>query len=269
MTIITLTTDFGGADGYVGTMKGVILALAPAARLVDLSHEIAPQDIRQAAHVLRQAAPYFPAGAIHLAVVDPGVGGARRPLLVTTPQAAFVGPDNGLFTFALDQPGAQARTLDRTEAWLPQVSRTFHGRDIFAPVAARLALGAAPDDLGTPITDAVRLAQAAPQRLGNDGIVGNVVHVDRFGNLISDVPAAWLADGAWTCQIAGREIAALASTYAEVAPGTALALVSSGDTLEVAVRDGSAARDLGVGVGATLTLRRLQWKDSSSRAATP
>lgn len=269
MTIITLTTDFGGADGYVGTMKGVILGFAPAVRLVDLSHEIAPQDIRQAIHVLRQAAPYFPPGTIHLAVVDPGVGSARQPLLVTTPQATFVGPDNGLFTFALEQPGAQAYVLDRPEAWLPQVSRTFHGRDIFAPVAARLALGMAPGDLGTPISNAVRLAQAAPQRIGNDHVVGSVVHVDRFGNLISDVPAAWLEDGAWVCQIADREIAALASTYAEVAPGIVLGLVSSGGTLEVAVREGSAARDLGVGVGATLTLRRIQWRNSLSKAAIP
>lgn len=269
MKIITLTTDFGQADGYVGAMKGVILGLAPAARLVDLSHEVAPQDIRQAAHILRQAAPYFPAGTIHLAVVDPGVGSARRPLLVATAQAMFVGPDNGLFTCALDQPDARAYVLDRPAAWLPQVSRTFHGRDIFAPVAARLALGATPTELGTPIHDAVRLAQAAPQRLGNDRIEGSVVYVDRFGNLISDVPAAWLADGAWACEIAGRDLGALVASYAEAAPGALLALVSSGGTVEVAVRNGSAARALGLGVGATLTLRRIQWRSSSSRAATP
>lgn len=269
MKIITLTSDFGQADGYVGTMKGVILGLAPAARLVDLSHEVAPQDIRQAGHILRQAAPYFPAGTIHLAVVDPGVGSARRPLLVATPQAAFVGPDNGLFTFALEQPDAQAYVLDRPEAWLPQISRTFHGRDIFAPVAAHLALGVAPTELGSPIHDAARLAQAAPQRLGNDCIVGAVAYVDRFGNLISDVPAAWLAAGAWACEIAGRDLGTLVASYAEADPGALLALVSSGGTVEVAVRDGSAARVLGLGVGATLTLRRVQWRNSSSRAAIP
>lgn len=269
MTIITLTSDFGQADGYVGTMKGVILGIAPAVRLVDLSHEVAPQDIRQAAHILRQAAPYFPDGAIHLAVVDPGVGSDRRPLLVVTPQAMFVGPDNGLFTFALEQPGAQAYALDRPAFWLPRVSRTFHGRDIFAPAAAHLALGAAPADLGTPIGDAVRQASVGPRRLGNDEIVGSVIHVDRFGNLISDVPAAWLGDEAWACEVAGRETVPLASTYAEVPPGALLALVSSGNTIEIAVRDGNAARTLNIGAGATLTLRRIQWRSSSSKAATP
>lgn len=257
MTIITLTTDFGLADGYVGTMKGVILGIAPAARLVDLSHEITPQNVPQAAYILRRAAPYFPLGTIHLAVVDPGVGSARRPLLVVTPQAMFVGPDNGLFTFALDQPAAQAYVLDRPETWLPQISNTFHGRDIFAPVAARLATGFAPDELGTPICDAVRFDQPAPQRLGNDEIVGHVIHVDRFGNLISDVPAAWLTDGRWRCEIAGQRLETLTATYADVAPGTLLALVSSGGTLEVAVREGNAARALDIGAGATVTLRRV------------
>ncbi len=169
----------------------------------------------------------------------------------------------------LDQPGAQACVLDRPANWLPQVSRTFHGRDIFAPVAARLALGAAPGELGTPINDAIRLTDAAPQRLGNDHIEGCVIHVDRFGNLISNVPSPWLADGSWRCWIAGQRIDGLSSTYAEVAPGALLALVSSGDTLEVAVRDGSAARVLGIGVGATISLRRTPWRNSSFTAATP
>ncbi len=158
MTIITLTTDFGLSDGYVGAMKGVILGIAPAAHLVDLSHEIAPQDVRQAAHVLADAVPYFPAGTVHLAVVDPGVGSARRPLLITTPRAAFVGPDNGLFTFILGTAKTQAWALDQPGYWLPEISRTFHGRDIFAPVAAHLACGVPPEMLGSPITDAAPLA---------------------------------------------------------------------------------------------------------------
>lgn len=153
MRLITLTTDFGLADGYVGTVKGVILGIAPDVRLVDLSHTVAPQNIRQAAHILAGAAPFFPAGAVHLAVVDPGVGSSRRPILVSLPGACFVGPDNGLFTFALEQAGAQVWMLDRPRFWLPAVSRTFHGRDIFAPVAAHLASGISPAELATPIED--------------------------------------------------------------------------------------------------------------------
>jgi S-adenosylmethionine hydrolase len=257
MTIITLTTDFGLADGYVGIMKGVILGIAPHARLVDLSHEIAPQDVQQAAYVLGRAAPYFPRGVVHLAVVDPGVGSARRALLVTTPRAAYVGPDNGLFTTALDEPGAAAWQLDRREFWLPDTSYTFHGRDIFAPVAAHLALGRAAEELGSAIADAVRLPALLPERIGNSRIRGHVMHVDRFGNLISSIPAAWVSEGDWSCSIAGRTITGVSRAYADVAPGALLALVSSGGSLEVAVRDGNASQALGVSKGAAIELARL------------
>lgn len=257
MTIITLTTDFGLADGYVGAMKGVILSLAPQVRLVDLSHEIAPQAVRQAAYVLSRAVPFFPAGTLHVAVVDPGVGGVRRPLLVTTPHAAFVGPDNGLFTFALADPAAQVWALDRSEYWLPAVSRTFHGRDIFAPVAAHLANGVLPQDLGSPITDAVRLAPLLAERIGNNRIRGHVVHVDRFGNLISNVPGAWIATGRWQCAIASQRIACSGDTYSAVEPGELLALVSSDGTVEVAVREGNAAQVLQVTTGQPIEL----WKE--------
>ncbi len=255
MTIITLTSDFGDADGYVGVMKGVILGIAPAARLVDLSHEIAPQAIRQAAYVLGQAAPHFPPGTIHLAVVDPGVGGARRPLLVTTPAASFIGPDNGLFTFALALAGAQAWRLDRPAFWLPAVGRTFHGRDIFAPVAAHLANGVHPADLGSPIADALRLPDAGPERRSTGVIGGHIIHVDHFGNLISNIPGAWVVAGGWCVELRGREIARLSQTYADVPIGSLLALISSGGTVEIAVRDGNAAAHLGVGVGEPVILR--------------
>lgn len=244
MTLITLTTDFGLADGYVGTLKGVILGIAPDARLIDLSHDVLPQNIRQAAHILAGAAPFFPAGAVHLVVVDPGVGSARRPLLVSTPDAYFVGPDNGLFTFALAAPGAQAWVLDRPQFWLPQVSRTFHGRDIFAPIAAHLALGAPPHLLATPIPDPVRLQTTGAERLGNGTIHGHVSHVDRFGNLITDIPAAWVANGRWMCEIAGRQITGISATYAEAAPGALITLISSGGAVEIAVCNGSAAQCL-------------------------
>lgn len=256
MTIITLTTDFGLYDGYVGIMKGVILGITTAVQLVDISHEITPQDIRQGSFVLRNAVPYFPAGTVHLAVVDPGVGSRRRPLLVTTPRASFVGPDNGLFTFALEQPAAQAWALDRPQYWLPVISRTFHGRDIFAPVAAHLARGVPPEELGSPVSDAVRLQPLLPQQQGNHHIVGHVIHVDRFGNLITNVPAAWLADGDWACEIAGRRISHISETYSAAHPGELLALIGSSGLLEVALRNGSAARLLGMGVGQTIDLWR-------------
>lgn len=257
MTVITLTTDFGLSDGYVGAMKGVILGIAPAARLVDLSHEITPQAVRQAAYVLSRAAPYFRAGAIHIAVVDPGVGSARRPLLVSTAQAMFVGPDNGLYTFALEDPTAQAWVLDQPAYWLPTISHTFHGRDIFAPVAAHLANGVPPHQVGSPVADAVRLAPLTAQRHGNNHITGHVIHVDRFGNLITNVPAAWVTASGWTCAIAGQCIPQISDTYASAAPGELLALLSSGGTIEVAMREGNAAQVLRVGANQPIEL----WKE--------
>lgn len=253
MTIISLTSDFGTSDNYVGVMKGVILGLAPQAHLVDLTHAIEPQNVRQAAFVLAGAAPYFPAGAIHLAVVDPGVGSARRALLVTTARACYVGPDNGIFTPALAEPTAQAWLLDRPEFWLTRVSRTFHGRDIFAPVAAHLANGVAPHPLGQPITDPVRLGWPRPTRNAAGDVQGQVIYADHFGNLISNIPASWVATGSWRCQIAGQD-APLVATYAGVADGALAGLISSGDTVEIAIRNGNAARQLGVGVEANITI---------------
>jgi len=257
MTIITLTTDFGLADGYVGILKGVILGIAPDVRLVDLSHDILPQDVAAAAFVLARAAPYFPAGTVHLAIVDPGVGSHRRPLAVTTPAARYVGPDNGLFTAALAEPGAQAWELDRPAFWLPDVSRTFHGRDIFAPVAAHLAKGAPIHSLGAAIPDPVRLEAAWPPRRSDGGITGRVIYVDRFGNLITDIPGGWVAGEGWRCEIAGRRIDRVSTTYAAAPRGDLLVLVSSAGAVEIAVRDGNAAALLGVGVGAPVTLQPI------------
>ena len=258
MTIITLATDFGTADGYVGAMKGVILGIAPAVQLVDLSHEIAGQDVRGASWVLSCAAPFFPCGSVHLAVVDPGVGGRRRPLVIVTEWASYVGPDNGLFTFALEEAGAAVFELDQPEYWLPNVSRTFHGRDVFAPVAAHVAQGVAPHRLGSPIADPVRLSSVAPERHSDGHVTGRVIHVDRFGNLITDIPGGWLDVGCWRVGVAGRQISQVSMTYADAAPGELLALVSSADTLEIAERNGNAAAGLGVGVGAAVTL----WSES-------
>ncbi len=254
MRIITLTTDFGLADGYVGILKGVILGIAPAVRLIDLSHDIPPQDVRGAAYVLARAAPYFPGGTVHLAVVDPGVGGEQRPVLVQTERALYVGPDNGVFTHALAELGARAWVLDRPAFWLSEPSRTFHGRDIFAPIAAHLAHGVLPDQIGQPISDPVRLSLAQSIRHTDGHISGQVVHVDRFGNLITDIPADWVKSGRWTCRVAGQQIARVGATYADGAPGALVALISSGSTLEVAVRDGNAAQRLHVKAGEPVAL---------------
>ncbi len=258
--IITLTTDFGLADGYAGIIKGVILGIARDVHLVDLTHEIAPQGIRQAAYVLSHAAPYFPAGTIHLAVVDPGVGSTRRPLIVQTQRATYVGPDNGLFTFALAEPAATAWEADRPDYWLPAVSHTFHGRDIFAPVAAHLARGLSPHRLARQVHDPVRLALPLPHRESSGRIAGHVVHVDRFGNLITDIPKDWAVGGAssfeqWQCEIADERINGISAGYSDVATGSLVVLVSSGGTVEVAVRDGNAAKRLGVGVDEVVVLR--------------
>jgi len=250
MTIVTLTTDFGWSDGYVGIMKGVILGIAPGTELVDLSHDIVPQDVHEGAFVLARAASYFPDGTIHLAVVDPGVGSDRRPLLIQTNRAAYVGPDNGILTHSLSGEGAQAFELDNPAYWLPAISRTFHGRDIFAPVAAHLVRGVPAGAMGRLIDDPVRLAGPAPVRHPDGHIDGHLVHVDRFGNLISDIPAAWAGPGGGICRVAGQEIAGPSPSYAGVARGQLVALIGSGNTLEIAVRDGSAARRLGVERGA-------------------
>ncbi|MEJ5198630.1 MAG: SAM-dependent chlorinase/fluorinase [Anaerolineae bacterium] len=252
-TIITLTSDFGLRDGYVGIMKGVILSIAPHVTIVDLTHEIEPQNIRQTIFVLAQAAPYFPPDTIHVAVVDPGVGTARRPLLVTTPRAHYIGPDNGIFTAALEEEAAQAWVLDQPAYWLPQLSRTFHGRDLFAPAAAHLANGVAPERLGHPVNDPVRLAWPRPLRHADGHLTGEIIYVDRFGNLISNIPAAWLEGQRWRCRIAGH-VAPVVSTYGEGAVGALIGLIGSSNTMEVAVRNGNAARHLGVETGEAVEL---------------
>jgi len=287
--VITLTTDFGMGDGYVGTMKGVILSLAPQAQIVDISHDIEPANVRQAAYVLATAAPFFPAGTVHVAVVDPGVGSARRPIVVRTQRAFYVGPDNGVLSYALllgddglpggvgvpepaGQRWAEARVpeggrragqtpvsvvhLDRPEYWLPTVSRTFHGRDIFSPIAARLATGQRFEELGSQIDDAVTLPLPQPEQLADGSIHGVVLHADRFGNLITDIPGRWLETApAWEFVIGGRTIRGLIATYACVPEGHLLALTGSEGLVEIAVREGSAAEALGAGPGSLVVAR--------------
>jgi S-adenosyl-L-methionine hydrolase (adenosine-forming) len=251
--IITLTTDFGLRDPWVGTMKGVILAVTREVHLVDLTHEIAPHDVPEGARALEAAVPFFPAGTVHLAVVDPGVGSPRRALVVARGDQWFVGPDNGLFTPFLLTPGWRAFELSAPEFRLPVVSRTFHGRDVFAPAAAHLAVGVPPDRFGAEVADPVRLPWPSSRRLAA-GVSGEVVHVDRFGNLVTSIDAREL-DADSVVAVAGRELG-LARTFAEIRPGDVAGIVGSTGRLEIAAREASAARVLGVGPGVSVLVRR-------------
>lgn len=254
-TLVTLTTDFGTSDGYVGAMKGVILSRAAHARVVDIAHHIAHHDVAAGAYCLRQAAPCFPEGTIHVAVVDPGVGTARRPVIVDDGRHLFVGPDNGLFSLVAPAPRA-VYAIEAAAFRLPRVSATFHGRDVFAAAAGALATGIPACAAGPAVTLRGRLAhgppapEAEPARAGR---TATVIHVDVFGNLITDCPGDALPP-APRFRVAGREIAGLSRTFGDVAPGELVAYVGSADTLEIAVREDSATRILGVGRGATLAI---------------
>jgi len=256
--IITLTTDFGLEDGYVGTMKGVILGINPEAAIVDLSHQIAPQSVRQAAYVLAAACPHFPPGTIHVVVVDPGVGSERRAIALETPTARFVAPDNGVLSYILAElgfsegeaipPGCRAVHLNNPRYWLVEVSSTFHGRDIFAPVAAHLSRGVPIEELGEPIEEIVVFPIPLPELRADGTLVGHVIHIDRFGNLITDVKGRSLHLGS-IIEVKGREIQGVSRTYADVEEGELLALIGSSGRLELSVREGSAAQKLQAKVG--------------------
>jgi S-adenosyl-L-methionine hydrolase (adenosine-forming) len=249
-----LTTDFGTTDPFVGIMKGVILGIAPEVQLVDLTHAVPPQDVVAGAYLLAAAASYFPAGTIHVAVVDPGVGTRRRALVVETRRGFFVAPDNGLLTLAAP-PGEVTRILDASRSRYRRrpVSRTFHGRDVFAPLAGQLAAGVAPERLGSLARRMLRLALRRPRRT-RGRLAGEVLWIDRFGNLITNVTRDDLARagfrGRGVSVRIGGHVLRLLQTYAGVAAGKPLALVNSASHLEIALRDGSAAAVLGVGRGA-------------------
>jgi S-adenosyl-L-methionine hydrolase (adenosine-forming) len=251
MAIVTLTTDFGTADGYVGAMKGVILEIAPGTTIVDITHDVPAQDVAAAAFALAQAAPRFPPGTIHLAVIDPGVGGRRREVVLDDGRHLWVGPDNGVFSlaapnvrsgFQISAPGFRC----------DPIAPTFHGRDIFAPAAARLAAGAAAADAGPPVQLEGTLG-ARPLLMSHGGrqVTGHVVHVDRFGNLVTDIPADAMPEHP-VVRIGTVEIRTVRLTYTDVGKGEVLAYIGSGGTLEVGVRDGSARDALTVGRGAAV-----------------
>jgi len=254
--IVSLLTDFGLDDAYVGEMKGVILARCAAARPVDLCHGVRPQALLQAAWILRHAWRRFPPGSVHVAVVDPGVGSERRCLAAEEDGHAFLAPDNGLLGPVLSD-AARVFELDVERFAAAERGATFHGRDVFAPAAAALAGGLAPEEAGRPIADWRRLTLPPVEARGPGSLSTEVLFADRFGNLITPLDAGLLAGGAgaWTVAIGEREIA-LRRTYADAAPGEALALIGSCDSLEIAVRDGDAARELGAGPGTPVEVRR-------------
>ena len=245
-SIITLTTDFGTRDAYVAEMKGVMLDIAASGgqtlSLIDLTHEVAAHDVTEGALALDAAAPFFPRGSIHLAVIDPGVGTDRRGLVVRTGRALLVGPDNGLFTpFLEDGRLWEAWELRAAEYRLSTVSRTFHGRDIFAPAAAHLAAGVPPERFGPPVRDPLQLAWPTVRAV-TGAVAGAVLHVDRFGNLVTSIRAETLeeAGGSVRIRLGGRPLP-MVGTYGELEAGQAGALVGSSGRLEIAVREGSAA----------------------------
>lgn len=255
--LIVLTTDFGTADTYVGVMKGVIAGIAPAARVVDLTHEVRPQDIRHGAYSLLVAVPYFPPGSIFVTVVDPGVGSARRAVAVRAGDHIFVAPDNGVLSLALHEtPPEAAVLLSERRYQLPRVSTTFHGRDIFAPAGAHLAAGVPLEAFGPALDPADLVMVPAPRRVRDERGVwhGEILHVDRFGNMITSLRRRDLgltpeeppeAGGRWRIAVGETLIAGVSGTFADVAIGAPVAYIGSDDFLEIAVRNASGAARLG------------------------
>lgn len=267
---IALTTDFGLHDHFVGVLHGVIAGIAPRTRVIDLCHAVPPQDIARGAYILAAAAPWLPSDTIHVAVVDPGVGSARRAVAVRAGGRHWVGPDNGLLGLALALLSAEGPALGRAEGetwhlaadaravvlterrwWLPHPSQTFHGRDIFAPVAAHLANGVAIAELGSPLDRLVLLPPRLPIADGA-GWRGEVLYVDRFGNLVTNLRRRHCPSDDWWVTVAGGRIAGLSASYA--AMQDLGAIHSSDGYLEIALRGGSAAAALGVGVGAPVAV---------------
>jgi S-adenosylmethionine hydrolase len=271
--IITLTTDFGLADGYVAAIKGVVLGINPEAKLVDICHSIKPQSVSQAAFVLSTAYEFFPNGTIHLVVVDPGVGTERRAIILRTPAADFVAPDNGVLSYVIQQysvqpaaanqpqlelgPGLEAVAITKPQFWRSPVSATFHGRDIFAPVAAHLSLGLAPTDFGEAIASLTVLPLARPYQAPNGTLVGHIRHIDNFGNLITSIKSRDLPQKARaiTVEVGNEIISGLSHTY-----GTGerlLALIGSSGYLEISLKEGDASSFLNAEVGDEVKIKKV------------
>ncbi len=250
---IALLTDFGTADGYVGALKGVLARLAPKVPVFDIAHDLPPFDIIQANLTLYRAYRYFPHGTIFVVVVDPGVGGGRKPLLVETKNYFFIGPDNGIFTMALaEEKILRFIELQNKKYFLPDVSFTFHGRDIFAPVAAHLAQGVSPMDFGPTLKDCLRIPEVEP-KISSDYLEGRIIGVDRFGNIVTNFKKSFLKKFfpkfKFSVSVGAQLIAPLQAHYSQGKPGVAIILFGSADLLEIAVNQGSAASQLGIKIG--------------------
>jgi S-adenosylmethionine hydrolase len=259
--IIALFTDFGTRDAYVAQLKGAILSLQPTVQLIDLTHEVDAFDIRAAAYLLDASARYFPPGTIFVAVVDPGVGTARRPLLLATQaEKLYVGPDNGLFTRVVQREGLKAAYMLTQSAYFRrQVSATFHGRDIFGPVAAHLARGVEPAQFGPRLEDLVQLPYTPPQRVG-ETITGEILHLDHFGNIATNIPAEMCTDfvpgQTVACTLAGHtRIMLFVETYGAGPQDHLVCLINSNGEFEIALPCGAASAHLGVKVGEMVRLR--------------
>jgi S-adenosylmethionine hydrolase len=244
--IITLLTDFGTADGYVGEMKGVLAANAPDCALIDIAHDVSAHDVEGGRLALARYWHRFPVGTVHLAVVDPGVGGSRAALAVESEGRFLVGPDNGILSPAMLHPGARCVALAIPASAAP----TFHGRDVFAPAAAKLAQGVSLDALGTMCTTPIVRRTSEATRRPDGGIAGTIITIDRFGNLVTNL----VARHGGTIEVAGRSMP-MRRTYGDVASGEIVALVGSSGLVEIAVRDGSAAATLGAARGDSVVLR--------------
>jgi S-adenosylmethionine hydrolase len=269
--IITLLTDFGEEDYFAGAMKGVILSINAAATIVDISHEIPPQDIQSGAFNLLNCYKTFPAGTIHVAVVDPGVGSQRKPILIECADHLFVGPDNGLFSWICErEKDWTAVHLTRELFFRQPVSNTFHGRDIFAPVAAHLSKGISPQQFGEPLQDIERLEPLEPTSINENTFEGRIIHVDRFGNCVTNFTADLLLSRgiatSWKMLIKGKEISSFHRFFAEGKPDEIFCVVGSAGFVEICSRHVSAAGLLGLNRGESVQLVSAGLTEFSARS---
>ena len=254
MTVLSITTDFGITNGFVGVMKGVVYGIAPDVKIVDISQLISAQNVLEGAYAMWRAVPFFPPGSVHVGVVDPGVGTQRRPIGAHLGDQLFIAPDNGLLTPLIldaerDGKMAEFVHLDNPQYWLPKVSNTFHGRDIFAPTGAHLAAGVPLNELGTQITDPIRLDMPRPEKT-NKGWLAHVTIIDIFGNLTTDLPVEALGGRRDVLiRVHGHEISGIVDSYGHRTVGDLVVVVDSEYYIEIAVVNGSAAQKLGAQVG--------------------
>lgn len=253
--IITLTTDFGTRDGFVGQMKGVILSINPYCNIVDITHDITPFAVREAGLVMKGIARYFPHGAIHVTVVDPGVGSERKPIAVKTYAGIFVGPDNGVFSWILSSAASwEAREMKDETLFMPNPHPTFHGRDVFAPAAAYISAGRNFESIGPVVEDPVVLHCPAPQETSN-GILGEVIYIDRFGNCAANIESPMLTHSIREIQVGQSLISGLTRCFSDAPLGTPLALINSFDLLEIGINGSRASEELSVEVGDYVIVR--------------